>query len=304
MKEPGLRCSSPSWRAKYRCEWFKGRAATLIGRFAAVASLGVACALPPPSSAAPTPPQVVEAIGPPVPEVFGPASVRDLSTPSVLRPGLTTRRVEHRGQTFLIAEVDLDRVTLHLVGQGEHWTPPVSFSDVAAHIDPDPLLWATNAGMYHTGGRPVGLHVEQGRVQRPLHRGTGPGNFFLAPNGALLIDPSGARIRTTAEIEDLAGVSLATQSGPLLCRDGALHPALRADSPNRLRRSAVGVVNPKRVVFAISDSGVRFHELATLLCGGLKAADALYLDGVVSAWTEDGATPYGDGGWSGVIGVW
>ena len=271
---------------------------------AALLGFGAGCRPAPQPSSPPPAPAARAPIGPPVPAELGTGSVRDLAPPVERRPGLTTRRVEHRGQTFLVAEIALDRAQLRLVGQGDGWTPPVSFAAVAAHAAPSRLLWATNAGMYHASGAPVGLHVEGGTVHRALVRGTGSGNFFLAPNGALLVGPDGARVRMTDEIDDLTGVTLATQSGPLLCRDGALHPALRPDSPNRVRRSGVGVVAPDRVVFAISDGAVRFHELATLLCGGFGASDALYLDGVVSAWVEDGATPYGDGGWSGVLAVW
>ncbi|HWW75743.1 MAG TPA: phosphodiester glycosidase family protein, partial [Pyrinomonadaceae bacterium] len=75
---------------------------------------------------------------------------------------------------------------------------------------------------------------------------------------------------------------LATQSGPLLVRHGAIHPAFDAASTSRLLRNGVGV-SGDTVLFVISERPVNFYELAAYFRDELHCTDALYLDGVVSS---------------------
>ena len=78
-------------------------------------------------------------------------------------------------------------------------------------------------------------------------------------------------------------MQLATQSGPLLVIDGKLHPAFREGSDSWLFRNGVGVISPKRVVFAISNEPVNFHEFARLFRDSLGCSNALFLDGTISS---------------------
>jgi uncharacterized protein YigE (DUF2233 family) len=77
-------------------------------------------------------------------------------------------------------------------------------------------------------------------------------------------------------------IAHATQSGPMLIIDGALHPKFLIDATSRKRRNGVGVREDGTVVFAISDSGVTFHEFATYFRDALDCPNALYLDGTIS----------------------
>lgn len=145
------------------------------------------------------------------------------------------------------------------------------------------LLFAMNAGMFQPDLSPVGLFVQNGRQVSPLNLSDGDGNFFLKPNGVFLISESGPRIVESTEYPALAGgVRLATQSGPLLVRNGVLHPAINAASTSRLTRNGVGV-SGDTILFVISEQPVNFHELATYFRDELRCPDALYLDGVVSS---------------------
>jgi uncharacterized protein YigE (DUF2233 family) len=146
------------------------------------------------------------------------------------------------------------------------------------------LLFAMNAGMFHPDLSPVGLLVQDGRQVSPLNLSDGDGNFFLKPNGVFLISESGPpRIVESTEYPALSqGVRLATQSGPLLVRNGVLHPAINAASTSRLQRNGVGV-SGETVIFVISEQPVNFHEMATFFRDELHCPDALYLDGVVSS---------------------
>jgi uncharacterized protein YigE (DUF2233 family) len=144
------------------------------------------------------------------------------------------------------------------------------------------LRFAMNAGMYQTDFSPVGLLVRDGRRLSRLNVADGTGNFYLKPNGVLLVGESGARIVETSEYPGVArGVRLATQSGPLLVRNGRFHPGINPASTSRLVRNGVGVAGDS-LFFVISEVPVTFYELASYFRETLHCPDALYLDGVVS----------------------
>ena len=145
------------------------------------------------------------------------------------------------------------------------------------------LRFAMNAGMYNPDFSPVGLFVEDGREISPLNVGDGAGNFFLKPNGVFFVSTSGPRIVETTEYPALAhGVRLATQSGPLLLRNGVVNPAFDPASTSRLIRNGVGI-SKNTILFAISEQPINFYEFAVFFRDELKCQDALYLDGVVSS---------------------
>ena len=146
------------------------------------------------------------------------------------------------------------------------------------------LAFAMNGGMYHSDRRPVGLYVEQGRELAPLVQGSSPGNFGMEPNGVLCIRDDGFAIRTTPEhARARPACRHATQSGPMLVVDGALHPRFIEGSSSRHVRNGVGVSADGRTAWlAISGRPVSFHRFARLFRDGLGARDALYLDGKVS----------------------
>lgn len=155
------------------------------------------------------------------------------------------------------------------------------------------VRFAANAGMYHADYGPVGLFVEDGRTLKAANTNDGPGNFHLKPNGVFWIEqtPEGRRAHvseTSAYLGARPGgdsgddsVRDATQSGPMLVLGGALHPRFLPDSTSRKRRNGVGV-DGDRVVFAITEQPVTFHEFGRLFRDGLGTPDALYLDGAIS----------------------
>ncbi|MGJ8644768.1 MAG: phosphodiester glycosidase family protein [Luteolibacter sp.] len=106
------------------------------------------------------------------------------------------------------------------------------------------------------------------------------------PNGIFLIGSQGAAVIRTDEYP-LEGVEVkyAVQSGPLLLREGKVHPAFNAGSSSRLHRNGVGVAKNGEVVMAMSDFHSRkfpnLHEFAELF-RSLGCEDALFLDGDLS----------------------
>lgn len=147
------------------------------------------------------------------------------------------------------------------------------------------LAFAMNAGMYHPDLAPVGLLVLDGREVSPIVTEGGSGNFGMRPNGVFCT--GGKRPFQVIESRAFAKASpdcrLATQSGPMLVIDGALHPRFLEDSDSRYVRNGVGVSPDGRTAwFAISDTSVTFHQFGRFFRDRLKARDALYFDGSIS----------------------
>jgi uncharacterized protein YigE (DUF2233 family) len=189
------------------------------------------------------------------------------------------------GQRFTTIRVDVRTERLELFLRDDEGRPFGRFDRLRPWLAGrnERLSFAMNAGMFQPDLSPVGLLVQDGKEVSPLNLSDGAGNFFLKPNGVFFVSETGPRIVESSEYPALArGVRLATQSGPLLVRRGALHPAFDAASTSRLLRNGVGV-SGDTVVFVISERPVNFYELATYFRDELHCPDALYLDGVVSS---------------------
>jgi uncharacterized protein YigE (DUF2233 family) len=144
------------------------------------------------------------------------------------------------------------------------------------------LLFATNGGMFTQDRAPVGLFIQQGKVIHPVDTASGPGNFYLKPNGVFYI--TGDRVAGVCTTENLPRhlkIKFATQSGPMLVTGGKIHPAFIKGSSNLNIRSGVGLMPDGKVAFVLSKEPVNFYEFAEYF-RRLGCQDALYLDGLVS----------------------
>ena len=145
------------------------------------------------------------------------------------------------------------------------------------------LGFAMNAGMYHRDRSPVGLFVAGGTQAAPLITRDGPGNFGLLPNGVFCVGDTFAVIESRAFADTKPTCRYATQSGPMLVIDGALHPKFLPDSPSTYIRNGVGVrADGQTAIFAISDVAVNFHTFARFFRDALGTPNALYFDGSIS----------------------
>jgi uncharacterized protein YigE (DUF2233 family) len=204
---------------------------------------------------------------------------------------LTAHGVEYEstvvaGKRVVVCRVDVAQEQLELFLNDDSGQPLKSFENLDRWLGTrgQKLVFAMNAGMYHRDFAPVGLHVADGRQIAPLNTAAGEGNFFLKPNGVFVLSRQGAAVRETSEMLSFSDpIRLATQSGPLLVRNGKIHPAFPPGSQNRLLRNGVGVPAPGKVIFAIADDPVNFHEFATFFRDTLHCSDALFLDGTVSS---------------------
>jgi uncharacterized protein YigE (DUF2233 family) len=144
------------------------------------------------------------------------------------------------------------------------------------------LRFAMNGGMYNKDRSPQGLFIQNDSVLAPLDTLSGGGNFYLKPNGVFYITKKGLpHICPTEKFNNKGDILYATQSGPMLLIDGAIHPAFKKGSVNLNIRNGVGILPDNRLVFAMSKSEINFYDFAEYF-KSMGCENALYLDGFVS----------------------
>lgn len=200
--------------------------------------------------------------------------------------GICEKR-QHDGQGYVICTLSAAQEPgLNLWLNGPDGQILGDFTAVRRNLPLGQVLgFAMNAGMYHADYSPVGLYVSNGKKSHDLVSGASNDNFGMLPNGVFCA--GGARpyqvIESRAFAKSQPQCRIATQSGPMLVIDGALHPRFLVDSDSRHIRNGVGVSPDGQTAwFAISDRAVTFHEFGRLFRDGLGVRDALYFDGSIS----------------------
>lgn len=233
-----------------------------------------------------------------------------IATLSQVRGGpIQETSIQHAGAGFRILRVDPSRIVL--VWKDANGVPLRSFEKALETVEAKGhrVAYLMNAGIFEPGCIPSGLHIEDGKILRPLNLANAPGNFFLKPNGVFWIHEASAAPSSKTEsanssapkreariapsetfaamIANKAGVPSKThhalQSGPLLLINGKRHPAFKNGSPNKLRRNGIGIDDQGQVILAITDdqSDVNLYDFAGLFLK-LKCQNALFLDGTIS----------------------
>jgi uncharacterized protein YigE (DUF2233 family) len=159
-----------------------------------------------------------------------------------------------------------------------------SIENLKEHIESkhQTLIFAMNAGMYNKDNSPKGLFIQDYKKITPLDTLSGTGNFYLKPNGVFYITADNKpTICTTQDFKFSRKIKLATQSGPMLVIDGAIHPQFTNGSSNINIRNGVGILPNGNVVFAMSKQKINFYDFA-MFFKNLGCKNALYLDGLVS----------------------
>ncbi len=192
------------------------------------------------------------------------------------------------GSTFTVCRFDTRSDELRLVLADTQNMPLRSFQRLSTQLRTDRtrVLFAMNAGMFDNAGRPIGLLVVHGSQAHALNTRDDDGNFYLKPNGVFSLEDGAVRVETTeAFAARRATPDFATQSGPMLVIDGALHSRFSADGPSKNIRNGVGIGDAHTALFAISNEPVSFGRFARLFRDELSCANALYFDGTISsAW--------------------
>ncbi len=200
------------------------------------------------------------------------------------------RPLKFEDASMVVCRYSLDGFEIALHHRGPEGELIGTFYRLGELFKTDDLVFAMNGGMYSPGWEPVGLYVEDGQTIKSANTNDGYGNFHLKPNGIFYTrkDPQTSYIRadiavTEDFLESKPEAVDATQSGPMLVINGALHPRFLKDGTSKHRRNGVGVSDDGRTVyFAIADTPVNFHTFARLFRDYLGVNNALYLDGAVS----------------------
>ncbi|MFC0244272.1 phosphodiester glycosidase family protein [Falsochrobactrum ovis] len=192
------------------------------------------------------------------------------------------------GNRYVLCTVDPQKDDLRLFWKNSDGEPFRRFPRLARTIADSgkSLVFALNAGMYHTDFSPLGLYVEDGEELQPANIAPYSGkdrpvpNFYKNPNGVFYVDKEKAGIVATKNFLK-SGIKplYATQSGPMLVIDNKLNPILIKGSKERTRRSGVGVCTEGKISFAISTDNMNFYDFARLFKDELRCPNALFLDG-------------------------
>lgn len=198
----------------------------------------------------------------------------------------TCRSETYQGNKYSICAVDLTTENLQLFLKDDSGQVYGHFGNIEKTLAErgQRLGFAMNAGMYHKDRAPVGYYLENGEEAQRVISSDGPGNFGLLPNGVLCLGDGRADVfETKTFLRDQPSCTSATQSGPMLVIDGALHPRFLKDGTSRYIRNGVGTsADGTRAVFVISDNIVNFYDFGVLFRDHLKLPNALYFDGNVS----------------------
>ena len=190
------------------------------------------------------------------------------------------------GHSFTACRVDLAKDHLGLFNLDKQGRPYAFFTTLNSELAKEgkTLGFAVNGGMYDEGLKPIGLYVESGKILHKLNRRNGSGNFHLKPNGVFYVKGSSGGVMET-EVYARTGIKpeIATQSGPMLVIDGAIHPKFSPTGTSAKYRNGVGAIDGSHLVFAISNEPIGFYDFAVFFRDGLKCRNALFLDGSISS---------------------
>lgn len=209
---------------------------------------------------------------------------QDQNNPQKPKPNCEAIRFE--ATPYTICTFDAERDTIKLFHSDPDGSVYRHFDTLAASLETygQDLVFAMNAGMYHTNRDAVGLFIEDGNERYKINRNAGPGNFHLLPNGIFYLEGNRAGVADTETyVASAVQPDFATQSGPMLVIDGALHPRFIKDGTSRKIRNGVGVSEDGKIVtFALSEERVNFYDFGRLFRDKLNIDNALFLDGSIS----------------------
>lgn len=210
--------------------------------------------------------------------------------PSMSVPSLALRCVSFSGHLYAVADIDLqlhEMVFTAADGGNQETFPEVVSRLSRAGMKP---ILVTNAGIYGTDNRPLGLLISpKGKLHNAnTHTDTGAahGNFSWDSAVFQISDDGVASIVPVRNWQDSGRIVAATQSGPQLASASKINQSFQAQSKWLYSRTAIGVdqSNRRLVHLLVSRDPVTLFELATFMVNVLHCSEALHLDGDLSAF--------------------
>jgi uncharacterized protein YigE (DUF2233 family) len=106
------------------------------------------------------------------------------------------RAMEYERNPYTICEVDLLKHMIRLYWKKPDGTAYAYLSALPQAVEREAgrMLFATNAGMFDSALKPVGLYVEQGRELVHVNTTSGYGNFHMKPNGVFYVSVDRAAV--------------------------------------------------------------------------------------------------------------
>lgn len=190
------------------------------------------------------------------------------------------------GADYTVCRIDTAANKLEVFNLDSAGEPYGTFQALADGLKAEgrDLVFAMNGGMFGEDLKPIGLYVEDGTQSHKLNRKDGYGNFHLKPNGVFYV--AGDKL-AVVNSDDYAksGVKpdFATQSGPMLVINGAIHPKFSETGASEKIRNGVGQVDDHTAVFVLSENAVNFYQFAKYFRDKLGTQNALFFDGTVSS---------------------
>lgn len=191
-----------------------------------------------------------------------------------------------RDAGYTVCSFDPGSADLRIFWRDAAGDPYRTFSALADDLASEgrALAFAMNGGMYQENLAPVGLLIVDGAELKAANTADITGetvpNFYKKPNGIFFVGDGKAGVMETGKfLAERPPADFATQSGPMLVIDGAIHEAFIAGSPYLKQRNGVCASSPEAVHFVLSDGSVNFDDFAHFFRDRLGCDNALFLDG-------------------------
>jgi uncharacterized protein YigE (DUF2233 family) len=199
---------------------------------------------------------------------------------------VSLRCVSFQGHLYAVADVNLQAQEIVFTAANDGKME--AYGEVVRGLNKagvKPLL-VTNGGIYGTDNRPLGLLITPQGKMHEIEIRAGSGNFSWDSAVFQILDDGTASIVAARSWQDSGHAIGATQSGPRLASAGKVNRSFQPDSKYAFRRTAVGVDQSNRriVHLVVSRDAVTLFELATFMVSEVHCADALHLDGDLSAF--------------------
>jgi len=236
---------------------------------------------------------VVHVTNPPKTTLSAPREAEASTSPaspcdSAQAPAVSLRCISFNEHLYAVADVHLQSQGIIFTASDEHKmeTFPVVVSHLAS-AGVKPLL-VTNAGIYGTDNRPLGLLISPQGKLHSVNRasGAGRGNFSWDSAVFQIADDDTASIVPALSWQDNVHTVAATQSGPQLVSSSKVNQSLPVQAKWVYSRTAIGVDQSDRKIVhvTVSRDAVTLFELATFMANELHCSEALHLDGALSAF--------------------